>query len=94
MRTQKDLFKEGTNPFYEVFNSHDATVLKMVLDENEIEYNDVPHNGTSKRFYVETKDENFIVKKSEEYAERIKSGAYNKPQFDYEYGLCFQYFKR
>lgn len=98
MRTQKDLFKEGNNPnYYEAFNADDAATLKIVLDESDTEYNDIPHagyGGNSVRFFVEKKNEETIIKKVKEYGERKESGDYNKHQFDYDRGLYIGHLKQ
>jgi hypothetical protein len=98
MRTKKDFFKEGKNPnYYEAFNADDAATLKIVLDESDIEYNDIPHGGyggNSIRFFVEKKDDETIGKIVNEYRERKDSGDYNKHQFDYDRGLYIGHLKQ
>jgi hypothetical protein len=94
----KDLFNEGKNPnYYEAFNADDAATLKIVLDESDIEYNDIPHAGygsNSIRFFVEKKDEVTIAQKVKKYRENKESEDYNKHQFNHDRSLYIGHLKQ
>jgi hypothetical protein len=96
MRTQKNLFKEGNNPnYHEVFTANEATIVKMVLDERKMEYNDIEHAGIGRksiRFYLDANDDQLDAK-LKEYENRMEAGDYNKAQFDYEYKIYFDILK-
>ena len=44
MKTEKDLFKGNTGEYYEPKTAREAALMKMVLDEDKVEYQTVTHS--------------------------------------------------